>query len=146
MRVRQSSDAGSAILEFLVIGVLVLMPLLYLLLTILRVESAVMATTQAVREAGRAFVTSDSASQGRTDAAIAAQLAMADQGFDLPQSALRITCRTICLVPGSTVHVQLAWRVDLPWLPPFLAEQELGYPITVESDLRVDSYRSEVPA
>ena len=60
MRRRAFEDQGSAVLEFLIIGLLVLVPLLYVLLTVLRVESAVMASTQAVREAGRAFMMADS--------------------------------------------------------------------------------------
>lgn len=145
MRYPQSRESGSAVLEFLIIGVLVLVPLLYALLTVLRVESAMMASTQAVREAGRAFVLSDTATQGRQSALTAARLALADQGFVLPEAALRITCIGACLAPGTTAHIRLDWRVDLPWVPPFALDDAGGYPITVDSELRVDSYRSDVP-
>ncbi len=143
MKVHHSKDRGSAILEFLIIGVLVLVPLLYVLITVLRVESAVMASTQAVREAGRAFMMADSASEGRRNAQTAARLALSDQGFELPATSLSITCADICLSPSSSTRVRLEWRVDLPWIPSTLGGQDLGYPITVDSELRVDSYRSD---
>jgi hypothetical protein len=132
MNVRHDNEDGSAILEFLIIGVLVLVPLLYIMLTVLRVESAVMASTQAAREAGRAFMMADST------------VAMSDQGFEMPESALSITCSQACLSPASTAHVRIDWRVELPWVPTFLIGDEQGYPITVDSELRVDSYRSDV--
>ncbi len=138
------SDRGSAVLEFLVIGVLVLVPLLYAVLTIMRIEAAAMASTQAVREAGRAFVMADSPGQGLRSAEAAARLALADQGFALPTSALEVTCEGGCLVPSSSAHVRLQWRVDLPWMPRTLGDHEVGYPITAETQVRVDSYRSDV--
>ncbi len=144
MKRKQAAESGSAVLEFLIIGVLVLVPLLYVLLTVLRVESAVMASTQAVREAGRAFMMSDSLSQARLNAEMAASVAMSDQGFELPATALSITCVGVCLSPASSAHVRLKWQVDLPWFPATLGGLNPGYPITVDSELRMDSYRSDV--
>lgn len=144
MKRELSTDNGSAILEFLIIGVLVLVPLLYVLLTALRIESAVMASTQAVREAGRAFMMSDSLLEAKQNAQTAARLAMSDQGFELPTTALSITCSGSCLSPSSSTHVRLEWLVDLPWLPTTFGSQQLGYPVTVDSELRMDSYRSDV--
>jgi len=144
MNIRHDNEDGSAVLEFLIIGVLVLVPLLYIMLTVLRVESAVMASTQAAREAGRAFMMADSTVEARSAAKVAAQLAMSDQGFEMPESALSITCSQACLSPASTAHVRIDWRVELPWVPTFLIGDDQGYPITVDSELRIDSYRSDV--
>ena len=143
MKLAKVDECGSAILEFLVIGVLVLMPILYVLLTVVRVESAVLASTQAVREAGRAFTMADSESQGRLRALAAARLSLSDQGFDLSPEALRISCRETCLAPWSSAHIRLDWRVNLPWLPNSLGGADVGYPITVESEVRIDHYRSD---
>ncbi len=139
---RSHADSGSAVLEFLIIGGLVLVPLLYAVLTIMRIEAAAMASTQAVREAGRAFVMADSPSQGMRNAEAAARLALADQGFALPSSALEVTCEGGCLEPSSSAHVRLQWQVDLPWVPRTLGDHEVGYPISAETQLRVDRYRS----
>jgi len=139
----RASDQGSAILEFLVIGVLVLVPVLYVLLTLLRVESAAMASTQAVREAGRAFMMSDTEEQGRRASQAAVALAMADQGFAVPPSALRITCASACLTPGSALHFHLEWTVDLPWLPPPFGGDGRGFPISIDYELQSDVYRGQ---
>jgi len=137
-------DCGTAIVEFLVIGVVILVPLLYATLMVVRVESAAMASIQAVREASRAFMMTDTAAQGFLDARAASNLALADQGFNVPNDALKVTCSMRCLAPQSHLKVQLSWQVDLPWLPPPFSHFIDGYPITAEQELTIDTYRDSV--
>lgn len=144
MNRKLNSDSGTAIVEFLVVGILILVPLLYATLMIVRVESAAMASTQAVREASRAFMMADVASQGLRDARVASNLALADQGFQVSEDALRISCTNRCLTPESQLHVRLSWNVDLPWLPPPFSNYIDGYPISAEQDLVIDTYRDSV--
>lgn len=135
------SDRGSAVTEFIVIVALLLVPLAYALMSVMRVQAASAATTQAVREAGRAFVTADSESQGRHDARAAAAIAFADQGFELPNEAMRIDCDPRpCLTPGGAVTVTVDWSVSLPWVPTAIGEQ-VSLPITARHDVPVDAYR-----
>ncbi|MEI7453259.1 MAG: pilus assembly protein [Actinomycetes bacterium] len=137
-------DCGTAIVEFLVIGVLILVPLLYATLMVVRVEAATMASTQAVHEASRAFMMADAAAQGFRDARVASNLALADQGFKVTDDALKVTCSMRCLAPQSQLKVQLTWKVDLPWLPPPFSHFIDGYPITAEQELTMDTYRDSV--
>ncbi|MDA3022127.1 MAG: pilus assembly protein [Actinomycetota bacterium] len=137
----RSSEDGNAVIEFLVIGVLVLIPMAYLVLCVMRVQAATFASAQAVREAGRAFNSADSVSQGQTAARTAARLAFSDQGFDFPESALRISCpESACLAPGSVAEVSLNWRVVLPWIPAGLTS-EVSVPIEVQHRVPIDEYR-----
>jgi Flp pilus assembly protein TadG len=52
-------DSGNAIVEFVYLAVLLMVPLVYLLLTIFRVQGAAYALSSATREAGRVYVLSD---------------------------------------------------------------------------------------
>lgn len=137
-------DAGSAVIEFLVVGILILVPLLYATLMVVRVEAAAMASTQAVREASRAFMMADVAAQGMRDARTASNLALADQGFQVDNDWLSITCTQKCLTPQSQLHVRLSWKVELPWLPPPFANFLDGYPISAEQQTTIDTYRDSV--
>ena len=111
-------DRGSALVEFLVVGVAVLVPVAYLALAVTSVQAQVLAGTQAVREAGRAFSTSATTAEGRMRAMAATRLAFRDHGIDPPEDGLHITCvGGPCLSPGSAVDVRLAWSVALPWVP-----------------------------
>lgn len=137
-------DRGSAVIEFIVIGVLVLIPLSYISMCIMRVQAASVASSLAVREAGRAFVSSDSVAQARTRAISAATIALSDQGFALPARSLRVSCSTgQCLAPESTVHIELNWAVDLPWLPDFLGKERSSIAISAQRTMPVDTYRGD---
>lgn len=137
-------DAGSAIIEFLVVGILILVPMLYAMLMVVRVESAAMASTHAVREASRVFMMADVATQGMRDARTASNLALADQGFQVGEDALTVTCTQKCLTPQSQLHVNLSWKVDLPWLPPPFSNFLDGYPISADQHVTIDTYRDSV--
>ena len=74
-------DAGNALIEFVFIAVLILIPLVYFVVAIASVQRSTVAVTHAAREAGRAFATADSTDQGVQRAEVAVRLALADQGL-----------------------------------------------------------------
>lgn len=144
VRWSERDDRGSAIIEFLVIGILVIVPLAYIAMCVMRVQAASVASSLAVREAGRAFVSAESAGDAGLRSREAARIALADQGFELPARALTVRCPTgPCLQPDSTVQVQLDWSVDLPWVPDFLGEDRKSVRITASRTMPVDAYRGE---
>jgi len=136
-------DRGSAIVEFVVLVVLVLVPVVYLVLGAMRVQAGAYAVTQAAREAGRAFVQADSPGEGVRNARLATSIALADQGFESRADSLAIDCDGQCLDPGSQVRVSVSLRVALPFLPESLADSSAGS-IRVSADhlVPVDTYRS----
>jgi Flp pilus assembly protein TadG len=113
-------DDGNAIVEFVYLAILLMVPLVYLLLTVFRVQGAAYAVSSASREAGRVFVTS---APGDADAraATAAAIVMNDSGLALEAGQLNIRCSARpCLTPGSNVEVKIGYEVALPFLPRFL--------------------------
>lgn len=143
--VRQAvfSDRGSAITEFIVVAVLILMPMAYIVMSVMRVQAATLASTQAAREAGRAFTQSANLPAAFNAATMAAGMAFEDQGFALPADALAISCPGAnCLTPGSTAVVDITWSVPLPWLPASLSDRSAAaIPIHVRHVAPVDVYR-----
>lgn len=137
-------DSGSAIVEFIVVMLLAVIPIAYLVMAVVRVQAASYAASQAVREAGRAFTQSENITQARADARAAAQLAFSDQGFTLPARAITFTCSARrCLTPSATVTVNLNWRVALPLLPASLGD-DVPASVGIHSShlVRIDEYRS----
>ena len=59
-RVRSSGEDGNAILEFVMVAVVLMVPLVYVLLTVFQLQRAAFAVSAAAREAGRAYVTAES--------------------------------------------------------------------------------------
>lgn len=109
---RPSGDDGNAMVEFTYLAVLLMVPLVYVLLTVFQVQRAAFGVTEAARQAGRAYVTADDAITGRVRARAAAELALQDQGLTLCASCLAPPSGAV--VPGGSVSVRVEHRVVLP--------------------------------
>ena len=114
MRRRPTGEEGNALVEFSYLAVLLMIPLVYVLLTVFQVQRAAFGVTEAARQAGRAYATATDQAQGRARARVAADLALQDQGLVLCPSCLAPP--TGQLVPGGTVRVRVEHRVVLPLL------------------------------
>lgn len=115
---RPRGDEGNAIVEFVYLAVLLMVPLVYVLLTVFRVQGAAYAVSSAAREAGRVYATSDGSSDASSRAFAAASIVMADSNLELKPHELHIACSSRpCLRPGSRVDVVIDYVVSLPWLP-----------------------------
>jgi Flp pilus assembly protein TadG len=119
------SDAGSALVEFTYLAILLMVPLVYVLISVFLVQSAAFGTTEAARQASRAFARADSYGQGQQRATAAARLALRDQGVDGGQVA--IDCfGTPCPAAGSRVRVTVTHHVKLPLLGSLFSDQRRG--------------------
>jgi Flp pilus assembly protein TadG len=118
VKLHAGDDTGNAIVEFVYLAVLLMVPLVYVLLTVFRVQGAAYAVSSAAREAGRVYATSDSLEGAGQRAFTAASIVMRDSRLQLAADELRISCSsTPCLEPGSRVDVVIAYDVSLPLLP-----------------------------
>lgn len=119
-------DGGSAIVEFVGLAVLLLVPLCYVVLAAFTVQNAAFAVTAAAREAGRVYVTAAGGDpQARAEGAAA--LTLRDHGLSLPPGGLRISCEAgECTAPGTALHVALDYPVVLPLLPRMFAGHPVG--------------------
>ena len=137
-------DAGNAIIEFVYLALLLMVPLVYVLLTVFRVQGAAYAVSGAAREAGRVYVVTEPAEEAPARALAAASLVMADGGLTLEPDQLAVTCSAEpCRTPGATVDVAIDYAVALPFLPRFLGG---GAPAAVRVSSRhlevVDRFRA----
>jgi TadE-like protein len=117
-------EEGSALVEFVFLAVVMLVPIVYLIVTLARIQAGTLAVEQASREAGRVFVTAPDPSSGRSRAEFAAALSYRDQGFSPPGAGqVTVDCSAAsCLAPGSRVTVRTELTVALPGVPRFLAQ------------------------
>ncbi|PID97234.1 MAG: pilus assembly protein TadE [Actinomycetales bacterium] len=121
---RLRRDSGRAIVEFLFLGVLVLVPLAYLIVTLAALQGAAYSATTAAREAARAFTTADTAEAALPRAQAAAALSYADFGheFGVAGNDVIVACDGMpCLRPEGRVSVTATITVQLPFVPDFVA-------------------------
>jgi Flp pilus assembly protein TadG len=141
---RPRGDDGNALVEFTYLAVLLMVPLVYLLVTVFSVQSAAFGVTEAARQAGRAYVQADSAEQAAARAGAAAELAMGDQGLALRADAVRVVAPQ-GLQPGGTVTVVVRHDVTLPILGGLFGKVEPTIPVRATHVEVVDRFR-EAPA
>lgn len=109
-------ERGSALVELLGGTIVLLVPLVYLVLTLVQVQGAQLAATGAARDAARLVATADPELWSSLTAA-AVELAFADQGLAVDGSrAVTIVCQRDC-GPGDRVVVTVRAAVALPFLP-----------------------------
>ncbi len=117
-----SREAGRAIVEFVFLAVLLLVPLIYLVMLVGRVQAAAFSASAAAREAGRAFTTSAVESEASRRANAAAAIAFEDYGF-ADSGRLLVSCDgNPCLRSEGKVSSRATITVDLPLMPDFLAD------------------------
>ncbi|GAB6986779.1 hypothetical protein [Nocardioides pyridinolyticus] len=119
---RTKDERGSALVELVWLGVLLLVPLLWIVVSVFDVQRGAFGVNGATRAAGRAYALAPNDAAGRARAEAAARQALADQGVDEPVD-VRITCSPYphdCHSGTSVITVRVASRVDLPLLPDFL--------------------------
>lgn len=116
-------ERGSAVVEFLGVSLVMLVPLVYLVLTMARIQAASFAAEGAAREAGRLIAQADTMAEGVEAAQLGVELAFADQGLEVDgASALAVTCSVEdCLSAGEYVYITISTEVSLPLAPDFLA-------------------------
>lgn len=135
-RSNRSPEQGSAAVEVLVLGVLLLVPLVYLILTVAALQGAAFAAEGAARQVARSIALAADDGQGRRAAATAAVVALADWRVSPSAAAVEVRCAPRpddCVTARGTVDVRVRVAAALPLLPPALG---LGAPGTVPVEAR----------
>jgi hypothetical protein len=110
-------DRGSAVVEFLFLGTLLLVPVVYFITSVGQVQAASFAVVSAADHGAKVFAAAASPAAGRAQAEQAAQVAARDFGFDGGRLRVGLSCSAQpCLEPGSMVTVDVSLEVPLPFL------------------------------
>lgn len=122
LRVKISDDRGSASLEFITAGLLLLVPLVYLIVAVGAIQSATLASEGIARQAARVFATAPTVAQGQARAQQALKFGLADFSVNSPDATLRVSCGvpSRCHAPQSVVTVTVTIPVRLPLVPDVL--------------------------
>lgn len=137
-----AAERGAMTVEVAFLLVLLVVPLFYLVGTLGRLQAGAYAVTAAAREAGRAFVTADSAGEAPGRAQAAAGLVYTAHHFAAGEGSVSVSCSAACLEPGSTVGVDSSLSVPLPLVPDFMrAAVPTTITLTAHHDEPVDQFR-----
>ena len=138
------ADRGSAALEFILVGLLMLVPLVYLIVSLGLIQGQSLGAEAGARHVARAVATAtDAASaQQRADAIMSA--VVAEYGLDPGAVKVALSCRPAgasCPEPGATLVVTVASRVTLPLVPPVLGlDRVASIPIEATAAQKVSRF------
>jgi hypothetical protein len=116
-------EQGSAALEFITAGLVLLVPTVYLVVALASIQGAQLAVAGASRQAARVYVAADSVADADAAASAAVTVALADFGLTPHDATVDITCAPrpdACHTPRGTVTVTVAARAVLPLMPDVL--------------------------
>lgn len=146
---RRDEDGGSALIEFVFVAVIVMVPLVYLIVSVAAVQRSQLAVAQAAREAGRAFATADRAADARPRARAAVRIALQDEGLSDDVDLRYVPAGASCtgsvqtmpaLAAGAQFTVCVIRTVEIPGVPKFLSGE--GIRTVGAYVVHVDDYRS----
>lgn len=135
-------DAGSAIVEFVWLAVLLMVPLVYVVLTAVSIQRSAFGLTEAARDAGRAYATAGSDRLGERRAEAAVTLALRDQGISWRPDGRVVSCGRCTYAPGTSFTVNLRTKVRLPFVPSWMCASTCatGLPVSARHTEQLSCY------
>ena len=139
-------DDGSASLEFLTVGLLMLVPLIYVVVALGQIQHQALGAEAAARHVARAISLSSDAASAGSSAFEVLSAVMAEYDLDASITSLsisRVPASASCPTAGSTVRVSVATRVSLPLAPPVLGlDQVASVPVEASAVQRMSRFWS----
>ena len=120
---RARDERGSALVELTWLGLLLLVPMLWIVLSVFEVQRGAFGVSSAARSAGRAYALAPNDAIGQARAEAAVRLALDDQGLQGEAFTLRVSCTPDpgdCHSGTSVVTVRVFTSVQIPMLPDVL--------------------------
>ena len=106
-------ESGRASLEFLVFGIALVIPVMFLGMSLSSIQGATLAAQSASTHAARVFVHQPTLSDAAVIADRAALVALANHGFDSYSRLERFCEPASCLSPGAAVTIRVSVEAPL---------------------------------
>jgi hypothetical protein len=145
---RDRDERGTALVEVTWLSILLLVPLVYVVLAVFEVQRAAFAVDAATRAAGRAYSLAPTEGEAGARARSAAAVALHDQGLELPDGSISVSCEPDphdCLSPGSVIQVRMTMPVALPLMPDALGGDTPSIRVDAEHSVPYGTFREDRP-
>ena len=145
---RTRDETGSALVEFSWLAIILLVPLIWLVISVFEVQRGAFATSAAARAAGRAYALAPDDATGDARARAVVDQVLADQGSPGQEARVVITC----VAPGDDCHVGTAVitvrvdsGVDLPFFPAIVAKGAASFSLDASHTVPIGQYVESAP-
>jgi len=144
--VTHRDEIGSALVEVTWLSLLLLVPLVYVLLSVFAVQSGSFAVSGAARAAARAYSLAPDEGSAAQRARAAAAVALEDHEIRSRDAVVDISCRpdpSNCLAPGSLITATVRHQVVLPLAPSALGDQAPSFRVEAQSTVSYGTFRED---
>ena len=137
-------DRGNALVELTWLGLLLLVPMLWIVVSVFEVQRGAFGVSSAARSAGRAYALAPNDAVGRARAEAAVRRALDDQGLDDVPFTLRVTCWPFpadCHSGTSVITVRVLTQVQIPLLPAVLGGDAPSFTLDATHTVPIGQYQ-----
>lgn len=136
-----TNDDGSAALEFITVGVILLVPLVYLVIALGVIQEQTLGTQAAARHTARVIALASDAETAAARGDAVLQGVTDEYGLDTDALLVSVSCVPAgadCPSSGATVTVTIGARVSLPFVPSvFGLDRALSIPVEASAVQKV---------
>ncbi len=136
-------EAGSALVEFCWVGLILFIPITWIVLSVFEVQRGAFAVNGAARAAARAYALAPDDTIGYARAKAVVAQTLADQGGEGQVAAVKVTCTPFpddCHAGTSLITVHLKSGVALPFLPAILDQKRTSFDLTVTHTVPIGQF------
>ena len=146
---RASGDErGSALVEFCWVGLILFIPITWIVISVFQVQQGAFAVNGAARAAARAFALAPDDVTGASRAKAVVDQTLADQGGTGQVGDVTVSCRPFpndCHAGTSLITIRIVSGVTIPFLPAVLGEQQRSFELTATHTVPIGQFVA-VPA
>ncbi len=139
---RRRDQRGSGLVEFVWLGIILVIPLVWIILSVFEVQRGAFAVSAAARAAGRAYALAPDDQVGLDRARAVAALTLEDQGSPGMTAVVSASCEPgpPCHQGTSVIVVSVVSGVDLPLLPDLFGHQKPSFALSATHRVPIGQY------
>ncbi len=135
-------------MEFTWLAIILLVPLVWIILSVFDVQRGAFAVSAAARAAGRAYALAPDDASGLARAEAVVDQILADQGNPGQKGKVTVTCRSPqgnCHVGTAVITVRVDTSVVLPLSPQILGEKAATFALSSSHTVPIGQYVESAP-
>ncbi len=136
-------ERGSALVEFCWVGLILFIPIAWVVLSVFEVQRGAFAVNGAARAAARAYALAPDDATGAARAQAVVDQTLADQGGKGQAGKVHVSCEPFpndCHAGTSLITVRIDSGVTLPFLPEMLADSQRSFTLTATHTVPIGQF------
>jgi Flp pilus assembly protein TadG len=134
---------GSALVEFCWVGLILFIPITWIVLSVFEVQRGAFAVNGAARAAARAYALAPDDATGAARAQAVVDQTLADQGGQGQAGTVHVSCHPFphdCHAGTSLITVRIESGVTIPFLPAALADSQRSFRLTATHTVPIGQF------